>query len=93
MHDEHHQAEKANQKRIGIQQGKERDAECSIGVDGQPAYYVADRHAVEDCGHQAAQAERPVPKPPPSGVVNLSAELYRDGAEDQSAQQKHEGEI
>ena len=78
---------------VGLEQVPERPGELLAGVDRQPVQQVAQGHADQQRGQQAARGQRTVPGAAPARRVALAAVLERDAADDQRGQQQHQREV
>ena len=78
---------------VRLQQRPERPGVLVAGVDRQPVQQVAEGHAEQQRGQQAAHRQRRIPGAPPARRAPLAAVLERHAAHDQRGQQQDEREV
>ena len=93
MRGKHRQPQEPDEQCVGVQEAEEAAREVHLVVERQAAKDVADGHAEQEGGNRAAQRKGGVPGLPPARRVVLAPELHGDRAEDQPAQDKHEGQV
>ncbi len=91
--DDHRHREQADHQREGRQQPDEPARVVAGRVDRQAAQDVPDGDPEEEGRHGRPDEERDVPRPPPTGPVDLVAELQGHRPEDQRGEQEHERQV
>ncbi|MNZ91338.1 hypothetical protein D3C78_1103170 [compost metagenome] len=91
MHDEHGDGYETAEDGVGVQKFEQRRAvvenpEVVIEVEGNALQHIADRHAEDQRGNEAADKERPVPAGAPCGAFTLGAIFETDRTQDQRKQ-------
>ena len=87
-----HQGDPGEQP-VGLEQVPEGAGVVLGGVDREPLHEVAQGHADQQRGQQAAHGQQHVPGAPPARAVALAAVLERQAAGDERDQQQHQREV